>query len=258
MIETAADGEIGIRFIDGTVFNLSHDTRVALSEFVCDSSGASYSALFGVTSGTFAFVAGQAATTGSLEIETPFGSIRGRAHAAGVGMLSLAALIFSALNEVQAADPNATFLDDDSITYKDFAHGKFELVTKEAIPRHIMVEDPGQTVVLSKTGSSVSVNQVTNSPARMEELQAAQQDVLANFAKGMGQAGSSTPPSPEIRCRCSRSILSKPATPTGPNSLPPLPVIPVVIPEIPIVRPPPTAPTFTAATGPIEIDTVRV
>ena len=65
-------------------------------------------------------------------------------------MLSLTALTFSIMKEVQAADPNATFLDDDSITYKDLEHGAFELVTKEAIPRHIIVEDPGETVVLSR------------------------------------------------------------------------------------------------------------
>ena len=54
------------------------------------------------------------------------------------------------MNEVQAADPNITFLDDDSITYKDLPHGVFELVTKEAIPRHIIVEDPGETIELSR------------------------------------------------------------------------------------------------------------
>ena len=186
-------GRIGIRFIDGTVFNLSHSARAVLNEFVCDSNGTPHSALFGVTTGTFAFIAGQVAKNGSLTVDTPVGSIRGRAHAGGFGMLSLAALTFSMMREVQAADPNATFLDDDSIGYKDLEHGKFELVTKEAIPRHIIVEDPGETIVLNKIGSSVSVNQVANSPTRMAELQEAQQDVLANYAKGLGPSGSSTP-----------------------------------------------------------------
>ena len=98
------------------------------------------------------------------------------------------------MKEVRAADPNVTFLDDGSITYKDLEHGAFELVTKEAVPRHILVEDPGQTIVLRPQGSSVSVNQVTNSPARMAELQAAQQEVLATATKGLGSTGSSTPP----------------------------------------------------------------
>ena len=101
------------------------------------------------------------------------------------------------MKEVQAADPNVTFLDDGSITYKDLEHGAFELVTKEVIPRHFLVEDPGQTVVLRPQGSSVSVSQSTNSPARMAELQAAQQDALATFEKGLGSTGSSTPPSLE-------------------------------------------------------------
>ena len=84
--------------------------------------------------------------------------------------------------------------DHGTITYKDFEHGSFELVTKEAVPRHIVVDDPGQTVVLSKTGSSVSFAQVANNAARMEDLQAQQQDVLANYAKEHGPHGSGTPP----------------------------------------------------------------
>src|SRR5512147_2428515 len=62
---------------------------------------------------------------------------RSRAHAGGFGMLWLTALTFSLMKEVRAADPNVTFLDDDNITYKDLEHGAFELVTKEAVPRHI-------------------------------------------------------------------------------------------------------------------------
>jgi hypothetical protein len=109
-------------------------------------------------------------------------------------MLWLTALTFSVMKKAQAADPNVTFLDDDNITYKDLEHGAFELVTKEAVPRRIIVEDPGETIVLSKTGSSVSVSPSANTRARMEELQEAQQDVLANLAKGPGATGSSAPP----------------------------------------------------------------
>jgi hypothetical protein len=89
VIETAADGRIEIRFIDGTMFELSSDTRVVLSEFALDSSGTLRSALFAVTRGTFAFIAGRLAKTGSLCVDTPVGSIRSRAQAGGFGMLSL-------------------------------------------------------------------------------------------------------------------------------------------------------------------------
>src|SRR4051794_18680955 len=81
---------------------------------------------------------------------------RGREPAAVAGLgwaggLSFVALILSALEEAWAADPDLALFDDAAITYKAFEHGTFELVTKEAVPRHIIVDDPGQTVVLSKT-----------------------------------------------------------------------------------------------------------
>src|ERR1700742_2621888 len=195
VIETASDGRDDIRFIDLPVFTLSRDTRVALSEFARDSDGALRSALLAVTRGTFAFFAGRLATTGSLIVDTPVGSIRSRAQAGGLGMLSLTALTFALMKEAQAADPNITFLDDDSITYKDLAHGVFELVTKEAITRHIIVEDPGETVVLTRKGSSVSLSEVANSPARMEELHAAQQEALPKLAEGPAQGRSRGRPS---------------------------------------------------------------
>ena len=111
-------------------------------------------------------------------------------------MLWLTALTFSLMKEVRAADPNVAFLDDGNITYKDLEHGAFELVTKEVILRYFLVEDPGQTVVLRSQGSTISVNQSTNSAARMAELQAAQQEALATYEKGLGSTGSSTPPCP--------------------------------------------------------------
>jgi VCBS repeat-containing protein len=252
VIETAADGRIEIRFVDGTVFNLSRDTRVVLDEFARDSNGSLRSALRAGTRGTFAFMASRLATAGSLTVDAPVGSIRSRGQGGGIGMLSMAALIFSTMKEVQAADSNVTFLDDDTITYKDLDHGVFELITKEAIPRHIIVEDPGQTVVLSRNGSSVSVNEVTNSLTRMQELQAAQQDVLANFAKGLGPTGSSTPPFANPLPVEPINFIQTDAL-HGQNSLSPIEPMIFIVPETFIVRSPPT---LNAPTGPTEIDTV--
>jgi len=91
VIETADDGQIGIHFIDGTVFILSSGTQLVLDEFVCGPDGSSHSALFAVAKGSFAFMAGRSAKTASLRIETPVGSILGRAHCGGFGLLSLTA-----------------------------------------------------------------------------------------------------------------------------------------------------------------------
>src|SRR6266581_2803334 len=44
VIETGADGAVGVTFTDGTAFKLLKDVRMALNEFVSDPSGTSNSA----------------------------------------------------------------------------------------------------------------------------------------------------------------------------------------------------------------------
>jgi VCBS repeat-containing protein len=175
------------------------------------------------------------------------------AGAGWAGGLSLIALIFSALKEARAADPDVSLFDHGTITYKDFEHGSFELVTKEAVPRHIVVDDPGQTVVLSKVGSSVSFAQVTNSASRMEDLQTQQQDVLANYAKDHGAPGSSTPPGETTETSPQPINFVEPDGPAPQRALPTLVIPASFIPDAPLVHSPPT---LTLGSGPIEVDTV--
>lgn len=184
-------------------------------------------------------------TAKSGSLDGPVTPSRERDSTGRFGLLSLAALLFSTIKEVKAADPNVTFLDDDTITYKDLRHGAFELVTKEPIPRHIIIDDPGETIVLKKVGSSISVNQVTNTSTRMEELQ----DALANL-EGQGPHGSGTPP----------FVKSLPLQPI--NFIPPeapalqdllAHVSPFILPAPLIIHPPPT---LSTGAGPTELDTV--
>ena len=116
-----------------------------------------------MTRGTFAFVAGEIAKAGRLGIDTPVATMRGRTQTGGFGMLSMAALYFAIMDDAQAGSSNAALFDDGIIDYKDLAHGVFDVVTKEAIPRHFVVDDPGKTVVLHRLGSSISADFVTNS-----------------------------------------------------------------------------------------------
>jgi len=71
VVQTGADGRVGITFTDGTSFNLSNNAHMALSEFVYDPNGKSNSTLFNLTKGTFTFVAGKVAKTGDMKIDTP-------------------------------------------------------------------------------------------------------------------------------------------------------------------------------------------
>ena len=189
-IETGADGAVGITFIDGTAFNLSNNARMALNEFVCD--GTSNSALFRLSKGAFSFINGKVAKAGGLRIETPFARLRGAAQDGGIGILTLAALAFSTIREIQAASRSDAFLDDRTITYKDSPHGTFEITTRDG--RVIVADDPGETVVVDPAGS---VTRIPNSSSRMAELQQAQQNTLATLSLGIQQGaapgGSSTP-----------------------------------------------------------------
>jgi hypothetical protein len=210
VIATASGGKVCIRFIDGTVFDLSDSARMVLKEFAGDA--ASPSALFDVSNGTFTFIAGQMAKAGRLDIATPFASIRGRTGSGGIGMLSLASLFFATTeffattDEVQAAPSDTSFLDDGNIRFKDLTsdYGVVELTTADG--RTIYLDDPGETVVLRRVGSSVSESHVTNSIATMLSYQNDQANALRVFAlgpsgpAGNGSSGSSTPPSelPEL------------------------------------------------------------
>ena len=71
VVQTGADGRIGINFTDGTSFNLSSNAQMALTEFVYDPNGNSNSSLLSLTKGTFTFVAGKIAKTGDMKIDTP-------------------------------------------------------------------------------------------------------------------------------------------------------------------------------------------
>src|SRR5260370_2130204 len=71
VVQTGADGKVGITFTDGTAFNLSSNARMELNEFVYDPNGKSNSTLISLSKGTFTFIAGKVAKTGDMKIDTP-------------------------------------------------------------------------------------------------------------------------------------------------------------------------------------------
>jgi hypothetical protein len=185
VIETGTDGLVEIVFLDGTTFRLYASSRLALEEFSCDATEIANSALFRVVRGVFGFIAGKLATTGRLVIDTPFGQIQSTAQLAGFGSLTFSILTFGLIHELKAASADIALLDNGTIDYRDLKHGIFEIITKEAHPRRIVVDDPGQTVVLRLSGSgTVSVETVANTPVQMAQYQSAYQGVHATFLQG--------------------------------------------------------------------------
>ena len=174
VIETGVDGLAVIVFVDGTVFHLYASGHMEVDEFICGAEKSANSALFRVAKGMFGFIAGKIATSGRLIVDTPLAQVQSTAPAAGFGSLAFSIFTFALIHELQAASVDLALLDDGTIDYKDRKHGVFEIITKEARPRHIIVDDPGKTYVFQPNGSgTLSVEQVTNSPIVMAQYESA-------------------------------------------------------------------------------------
>ncbi len=186
IIATGVDGSVGLVFQDGTTTTLSPGTRLVIAEFISDDSTlAANSVLFDLRCGSFSFVPGRVATTGRFVIDTPFATIRGNAQRGGVASLTLAAFTFALVEKILAAPEDITFLQYDTLTYKDFQHGKFEISTKEVVPRVFMVDDPAVTVELNRTSSGINFQQLPNTPAQMANLLAASQSAATTYSVGL-------------------------------------------------------------------------
>ena len=70
-LRTGATGALGITLDDETTFNMGANATMVMDNLVYQSGGANNAGLFNVARGTVAFVAGQVAKTGNMQIATP-------------------------------------------------------------------------------------------------------------------------------------------------------------------------------------------
>jgi hypothetical protein len=99
VIQTGPDGKLGIAFTDGSSFSVSSNARMEVNEFVYDPHGHSNSSLMSLTKGTFTFIAGDVAHTGSMKVDTPIGTMGIRGTAPRVEILNDGSVKFSTLIE---------------------------------------------------------------------------------------------------------------------------------------------------------------
>jgi len=99
VIQTGPDGKLGVAFADGSSFSVSSNARMEVNEFVYDPHGHSNSSLMSLTKGTFTFIAGDVAHTGSMKVDTPIGTMGIRGTAPRVEILSDGSVKFSTLIE---------------------------------------------------------------------------------------------------------------------------------------------------------------
>jgi hypothetical protein len=99
VIQTGADGALGVTFADGSSFSVSSNARMEVNEFVYDPNGRANSSLLSLTKGTFTFIAGDVAHTGDMKVETPIGTMGIRGTAPRVEILDDGTVKFSTLVE---------------------------------------------------------------------------------------------------------------------------------------------------------------
>jgi len=183
VIETGTDGFVTLAFADGSRFRLAPNAAFALDQ-TFSAETAQSTALVRVLKGVFAFVTGRAAI-GRFVIDTPVGRIQSSTQAIGIGSLAFGALTLGLIHDLKAASADLGLLDDGTIDYRDLKHGVFEIRTKEAHPRIIVVDDPSVTVELRpRGGGTVGVDEVANTPAQMAQLQSAFQGAYSTFTQG--------------------------------------------------------------------------
>jgi FecR protein len=88
VVQTGPTSSCGISFPDGTALNLVANTRMALSDYSYEAGSTSNSALFTLVQGTFAFVAGNVAHTGGMNIATPVATMGIRGTTGSVHQLT--------------------------------------------------------------------------------------------------------------------------------------------------------------------------
>lgn len=99
IIQTGSDGKLGVGFADGSSFSVSNNARMEVNEFVYDPHGHSNSSLMSLTKGTFTFIAGEVAHTGSMKVDTPVGTMGIRGTAPRVEIRNDGSVKFSTLVE---------------------------------------------------------------------------------------------------------------------------------------------------------------
>jgi hypothetical protein len=104
ILQTGADGKLGIAFADGTAFDVSANARMVLDSFVYDPNGHANSSFFSLTKGAFTFVAGKIAKTGDMKIDTPVATMGIRGTTPHVEVLSDGTVKFMTLLEEGKAE----------------------------------------------------------------------------------------------------------------------------------------------------------
>jgi hypothetical protein len=129
VVQAGSDSQLGITFVDGTVFGLASNARMVLNEMVYDPNGSSNSSLLTLVAGTISFVAGETAKHGDMKVDTP---------TAIVGIRGTAVLV--EIDFTVPASGNTPAVNFQVLAEPDGHTGSYILYTKPTATNPIPVE----------------------------------------------------------------------------------------------------------------------
>jgi VCBS repeat-containing protein len=83
VVQTGADGTLALAFNDGSVFQITPDSRLVLSAFTYELNGSANVEQFDLVQGSFSFISGSIAKNGNMRIGTPVATMKIEGTAGG-------------------------------------------------------------------------------------------------------------------------------------------------------------------------------
>jgi hypothetical protein len=99
IVQTGADGKVGLVFADGTALNVLTNARMELNEFVYHPNSSVSSSVFSLVRGSLTYVGGKMAKTGRVRVDTPTATLGIRGTTAHVVIAPDGSVRFSTLVE---------------------------------------------------------------------------------------------------------------------------------------------------------------
>ena len=196
VIQTGSNSSISLSFADGTALNLSASTRMALNEFVYDASSNTNSGLFSLVQGGFAFVAGQVAKTGGLNIETPVATMGIRGTIGGGSCAELGKCEFYAHPEFNGQASTYTLMTGGTLVNGEYVGGTVVgtvTVGSNAVLTSTGVNQSPQVTFLSATSADPAITALAQQLVQIYPQLFSQPPTQPNSQSGAPGSGGPAP-----------------------------------------------------------------
>jgi hypothetical protein len=170
VVATGVGSDLGILFIDETVFSLSANSRMLINELLYNPSSTVNSMGVSLIQGTFVFITGQVAPTGGMEVETPVGTIGIRGTTVGTQIATFGGRTTIANLEHPETGEIGSFTFSNGAGEAIFSEGNHFLQVTSAN------QPPGTPSVISGTQIAQTFGRALNTAVQVQRNASQQQD----------------------------------------------------------------------------------